>query len=203
MAGKSHVEPAGDRDKSPHAAATIHVRDAGPADFAEIAAIYAHFVQSGTASFEEVAPSAEELRRRFDAVKRRGLPYRVAMLGEALVGYAYASPFRARSAYRYSVENSVYVDHGHHSRGIGLALMRGVIAECAVLGYRQMIAVIGDSANEGSIRLHTRLGFRTIGQEIGVGLKFGRWLDVVQMQLPLGEGTRTAPTSEPIGYVRE
>lgn len=182
--------------------AVCHVRDAEPADFPEIAAIYRHFVESGTASFEEIAPDVGEMLRRFEAVKTHGLPYRVAEAEGAVLGYAYASPFRARSAYRFSVENSVYVDERHHSRGIGLTLMRSVIAECTALGYRQMLAVIGDSANEGSIRLHTRLGYRMIGHEIGVGRKFGRWLDVVQMQLPLGEGTRTPPATEPVGYVR-
>jgi L-amino acid N-acyltransferase YncA len=182
--------------------AVYHVRDAGPADFAEIAAIYRHFVETGTATFEEVAPDADEMRSRFAAITARGLPYRVAEADGAVLGYAYASLFRARSAYRFSVENSVYVDARHHSRGIGLALMRSVIAECSALGYRQMLAVIGDSANEGSIRLHTRLGYRMIGHEIGVGRKFGRWLVVVQMQLPLGEGTRTAPANEPVGYQR-
>ena len=178
------------------------VRDAEPADFPEIAAIYRHFVETGTATFEEVAPTVEEMRGRFTAVKSRGLPYRVAEVEGAVLGYAYVSPFRARSAYRYSLENSVYVDERYHSRGFGFALMRSLIAECTALGYRQMLAVIGDSANEGSLRLHTRLGFRTIGHELAVGRKFGRWLDVVQMQLPLGEGAKTAPTADPLGYVR-
>jgi phosphinothricin acetyltransferase len=179
-----------------------HVRDAEPADFPEITAIYRHFVETGTASFEEVAPSVEEMLGRCKAVRERGLPYRVAAADGAVLGYAYAGPFRARTAYRFTVENSVYVDARYHARGVGLALMRSVIAECTALGYRQMLAVIGDSANEGSIRLHTRLGYRTIGHEIGVGRKFGRWLDVVQMQLPLGDGTRTPPAMEPVGYRR-
>ena len=179
-----------------------HIRDAEPADLPEIAAIYRHFVETGTASFEEVAPPVEEMLSRFKAVKDRGLPYRVAEVEGAVLGYAYAGPFRARSAYRFTVENSVYVDARYHARGVGLALMQSIIAECTALGYRQMLAVIGDSANEGSIRLHTRLGYRTIGHEIGIGRKFGRWLDVVQMQLPLGEGTRTPPAMEPVGYKR-
>jgi phosphinothricin acetyltransferase len=173
------------------------VRDAVPADFPAITALYRHFVETGTASFEEVAPTVEEMRARFAAVKARALPYRVAEADGTVLGYAYAGVFRPRSAYRFSVENSVYVDARQHSRGIGLALMRSVIADCTAQGYRQMLAVIGDSANEGSIRLHTRLGFRLIGHEIGVGRKFGRWLDVVQMQLPLGEGASTPPTAEP------
>src|SRR6185312_2693455 len=119
-----------------------------------------------------------------------------------VLGYAYAGRFRGRSAYRYTVENSIYVAAEQLHRGVGLAMMRDLIRECAALGYRQMIAVIGDSANEGSLRLHTRLGFRTIGHQIAVGLKFGRWVDVVQMQLALGEGARAVPDAEPVGYVR-
>src|SRR6185437_17101324 len=120
----------------------------------------------------------------------------------AVIGYVYAAPFRARSAYRYTVENSVYVAPGRVNRGVGLAMMRDLIRECAALGYRQMIAVIGDSANEASIRLHTRLGFRTIGHQVAVGLKFSRWVDVVEMQLALGDGAHALPSGEPLGYAR-
>jgi L-amino acid N-acyltransferase YncA len=179
------------------------VRDAAADDAAEIARIYAHYVRTTCVTFEEVPPSPEDIRMRLRDVQRAGLPWRVATTArQGLIGYAYASPFRTRSAYRYTVENSVYVAPDRVARGAGTALMRDLIRECAARGYRQMLAVIGDSANEPSLRLHARLGFRTIGQQNAVGLKFGRWVDVVQMQLALGEGERTVPDSEPGAHVQ-
>ena len=184
-------------------APVFHLRDATPDDMGEVARIYAHYVQTSVYTFEEVPPTAEEMHARLRQVRQNGLPWRVVEgRGGAVLGYVYAAPFRARSAYRYTVENSVYVAPDQAQRGAGMALMRDLIRECTSLGYRQMMAVIGDSANEASIRLHTRLGFRTVGHEVAVGLKFGRWLDVVQMQLALGEGARAIPAAEPIGYVR-
>lgn len=184
-------------------APSLHLRDATSEDMAEVARIYAHYVQTSIYTFEEVPPTAEEMRARLRQVKQNGLPWRVVEgEGGAVLGYAYAAPFRTRSAYRYTIENSVYVAPDQAQRGLGMALMGDLIRECTALGYRQMMAVIGDSANEASIRLHTRLGFRTVGHEVAVGLKFGRWLDVVQMQLALGEGGGVIPTAEPIGYVR-
>jgi phosphinothricin acetyltransferase len=184
-------------------APSFHLRDATPEDMAEVARIYAHYVQTSVYTFEEVPPTADEMRARLRQVRQNGLPWRVIEGRDgAVLGYAYAAPFRMRSAYRYTIENSVYVAPDQGQRGAGMALMRDLIRECAALGYRQMMAVIGDSANKGSIRLHTRLGFRTIGHEVAVGLKFGRWLDVVQMQLALGEGGRAVPTAEPVGYTR-
>lgn len=183
-------------------APSFHLRDAVADDMGEVARIYAHYVQTSCYTFEEVPPTPDDMRERLRQVRQNGLPWRVVESRGAIVGYVYAAAFRARSAYRYTVENSVYVaaDQGH--RGAGMALMRDLIRECTTLGYRQMIAVIGDSANEASIRLHTRLGFRTIGHEVAVGLKFGRWVDVVQMQLALGDGARSIPAAEPVGYVR-
>lgn len=184
-------------------ASPFHLRDATPDDMPEIARLYAHYVQTTCFTFEETPPSPEEMRARLRQVRASGLPWRLAEAGDgAVIGYVYAAPFRARSAYRYTVENSVYVAPDRISRGVGLAMMRDLIRECAALGYRQMIAVIGDSANEGSLRLHTRLGFRTIGHQLAVGLKFGRWVDVVEMQLALGEGARSLPTAEPTGYIQ-
>jgi L-amino acid N-acyltransferase YncA len=181
----------------------FHLRDAVADDMAEVARIYAHYVQTSLYTFEEVPPTAEEMRARLQQVRQNGLPWRVVESRDgAVFGYAYAARFRARSAYRYTVENSVYVAADQAQRGAGTALMRDLIRDCTALGYRQMMAVIGDSANEGSIRLHTRLGFRTIGHEVAVGLKFGRWVDVVQMQLALGEGGRAIPAAEPVGYAR-
>ena len=182
---------------------SFHLRDAAPDDMAEIALIYAHYVQTTCFTFEEVPPGVEEMQARLRRSRAIHLPWRVAQsVRGAVLGYAYASPFRPRSAYRYTIENSVYVAPGETHRGVGMALMRDLIGECTALGYRQMLAVIGDSANEGSLRLHTRLGFRTIGHQIAVGLKFGRWVDVVQMQLALGDGARALPDAEPVGYVR-
>ncbi len=184
-------------------ATSFHLRDATPEDMAEVARIYAHYVQTSVYTFEEVPPTAEEMRARLRQVRQNGLPWRVIECRDgAVLGYAYAAPFRVRSAYRYTIENSVYVAPDQAQRGAGMALMRDLIRECTALGYRQMMAVIGDSANEASIRLHTRLGFRTVGHEVAVGLKFGRWLDVVQMQLALGEGSRAVPATEPVGYTR-
>jgi L-amino acid N-acyltransferase YncA len=178
------------------------IRDAVSEDFAEITQIYAHHVRTGTGSFEETPPDVEEMIARFRRVRDQGLPYRVAEIGDALVGYAYASPFRPRSAYRFTIEDSIYVDERYANRGIGRTLLQSVIADCAELGYRQMIAVIGDSANEGSLRLHTRAGFRTIGHQQGVGYKFGRWLDIVLMQFDMNGGTATPPGADPIGWKR-
>jgi L-amino acid N-acyltransferase YncA len=181
---------------------TLHLRDAQSDDMAEVARIYGHYVEASTFTFEEVPPSAEDMRARFRQVKESDLPWRVAEREGAVIGYAYASRFRTRIGYRYSVENSVYIATDEAKRGVGLALMRDLIRDCTALGYRQMMAVIGDSANEASLRLHTRLGFRTVGHELAIGLKFGCWIDVVQMQLALGDGASSVPTSEPVGYTR-
>ena len=182
-------------------AVELRLRGAGEADMAAIAGIYAHYVETSLCTFEETPPSAEEMRRRWQQFHEQGLPWLVAEArGGAVLGYAYAGRFRARSAYRYTVENSVYIAADQVHRGIGLMLMRDLIRDCAALGYRQMMAVIGDSANEASIRLHARLGFRMVGHELAVGLKFGRWVDVVQMQLALGAGAQTVPAADPAGY---
>jgi L-amino acid N-acyltransferase YncA len=186
-----------------NSAIDFRLRDATPDDMDSVARIYGHYVETTVYTFEEVPPTADEMRGRLRQLRQSALPWRVAEASRGtLVGYAYAGPFRARSAYRYTVENSVYIAEDQARRGIGLALMREVIRLSAAAGYRQMMAVIGDSANEASIRLHTRLGFRMIGQEAAVGLKFGRWVDVVQMQLALGDGERTAPAADPVGYLR-
>lgn len=176
----------------------IRSRDAVAGDMPAIAAIYAHYVETSCCTFEETPPTAEEITRRWRQLREQGLPWRVAEAGDGgVIGYAYAGRFRARFGYRYTVENSVYVAHDVVQRGVGSALMRALIADCTALGYRQMMAVIGDSANEASIRLHARLGFRLVGQETAIGLKFGRWVDVVLMQLALGAGAGTVPEAEP------
>ena len=169
------------------------IRPATESDLPVVTAIYEHAVRYGTATFELIPPDLAEMTRRFRVLKDGGFPYLVAALDGAVVGYAYAGAYRPRPAYRFTVENSIYLDPAIHRRGIGMKLMRRLIEECETRGYRQMIAVIGDSANSGSVGLHSACGFQMIGTHPNVGLKFGRWLDTVMMQLALGEGARTIP----------
>lgn len=171
----------------------VLVRPATPADMAQVQAIYAHYVTRSAASFEEEVPSIAEMQRRRDAVVARNLPYLVAEDDGEVLGYTYAGPWRPRSAYRYTVEDSIYVAPFVQGRGIGKALLGALIDRCTELGYRRMIAVIGDSANQGSIGLHRSLGFRQEGVLRGVGLKFGRWVDVVIMHRVLGDDDRPLP----------
>jgi L-amino acid N-acyltransferase YncA len=169
------------------------IRPATEADLPFVTQIYEHAVLYGTATFELVPPDLAEMTRRFHALMAGGYPYFVAVLDGRVVGYAYAGPYRPRPAYRFTVENSIYLDPASHRRGIGLKLMQRLIAESEARGYRQMIAVIGDSANAGSLGVHSKTGFQMIGTHPNVGLKFGRWLDIVMMQLALGEGANTVP----------
>jgi phosphinothricin acetyltransferase len=171
------------------------IRPTAAADLPAITEIYEHAVLHGTATFELTPPDLAEMTRRFDALIAGNFPYFVAVLDDRVVGYAYAGPYRPRPAYRFTVENSVYLAPAIHRRGIGLQLMQRLIAECTTRGFRQMIAVIGDSANLGSIGVHRRCGFQMIGTHPDVGLKFGRWLDTVMMQLPLGDGASTVPAA--------
>ena len=172
---------------------SLEIRPTIAADLPFITGIYDHAVRFGTATFELTPPDLAEMTRRFDALMDGGFPYLVALLEGRVIGYAYAGAYRPRPAYRFTVENSVYLHPSTHRRGIGVQLMQRLLAESVRRGYRQMIAVIGDSANAGSIGLHTRLGFQMIGTHPNVGLKFGRWLDTVMMQLPLGDGGTTVP----------
>ena len=137
------------------------------------------------------------MRRRFDEVVTRGLPYLAAVSGGSVVGYGYCNLFRTRSAYRFVLEDSVYVKDGLLGKGIGKALLSVLIERCTDLGYRQLIAVIGDSGNSGSIQLHASLGFLHAGTLRSTGFKFGRWVDTVNMQRPLGDGDGTLPTADP------
>jgi phosphinothricin acetyltransferase len=174
----------------------LTVRPAEPRDIPAIQAIYAHHVLHGIASFEEEPPEHDEMQRRMNDIRGRGLPYLVAEDrpgSGAILGFAYAAPYRARPAYRYTLEDSVYVLPGNGGRGIGSALLGVLIEICEGLGYRQMVAVIGDSDNAGSIRLHARHGFRDCGTLASVGFKHGRWVDSVFMQRPLGPGDGTLP----------
>jgi L-amino acid N-acyltransferase YncA len=170
------------------------IRPATEADLPFVTEIYAHAVLHGTATFELDPPDLTEMTRRFRALMDGRFPYFAAEVDGRVIGYAYAGPYRPRPAYRFTVENSVYLQPAIHRRGIGLQLMQRLIAECVQRGYRQMIAVIGDSANAGSVGVHTKCGFQMIGTHPNVGLKFGRWLDTVMMQLPLGDGGTTVPT---------
>jgi phosphinothricin acetyltransferase len=172
---------------------SVSIRPATPADIPTITRIYAHAVRHGTASFELEPPDQAEMTRRMQALQDGGFPYIAAEIGGALMGYAYAGPYRPRPAYRYSVEDSIYIDTSAHRRGIGRALLARLIEESERRGYRQMIAVIGDSAQTPSIELHRALGFRMIGNIENVGFKFDRWLDSVLMQRAIGPGATTAP----------
>jgi len=164
------------------------VREASDADLAAIQEIYAHHVRHGLGSFEETPPGLAELRGRRQAVRAAGLPYLAAALGERIAGFAYAAPYRQRTAYRHTVEDSVYVAPEFQGRGVGGALLARLVELCAERGLREMIAVIGDSGNRSSIRLHERHGFRRAGVLEKVGFKHGRWLDTVLMQRSLSPG---------------
>lgn len=166
------------------------IRPARPDDIAAIVPIYAEAVLHGTASFEIEPPDEAEMLRRYTAIRDGGFPYVVAVEEDGtLLGYAYAGPFRPRIAYRFTVENSVYVAPGAQKRGVGRALMDEVIRACESKGCRQMVAVIGDSANAGSIALHRACGFYDAGLLKNTGFKFGRWIDTVLMQRELGPGS--------------
>jgi L-amino acid N-acyltransferase YncA len=171
----------------------IPIRTAAPRDLAAITRIYDHAVRHGTASFEIEPPDEAEMARRQQALLAGGFPYLVAEHNGTIAGYAYAGPYRARPAYRWSVEDSIYLDPQMQGRGIGRALLERLIVEAQARKFRQMIAVIGDSANAPSVELHRALGFRMVGTFDNVGFKFGRWLDSVLMQRPLGEGATTNP----------
>jgi L-amino acid N-acyltransferase YncA len=168
----------------------MNIRPTTPADIPAITAIYAHAVRTGTATFELEPPDEAEMMRRFEKLRGGGFPYIVAMVDGQVSGYAYAGPFRERPAYRFTVEDSIYIAPEMQKRGIGMALMAELIKLSADSGFRQMLAVIGDSNQAGSIALHRACGFRDVGVFKSVGFKFGRWLDTVQMQLPLGKGDK-------------
>src|SRR2546426_2694990 len=170
-----------------------NVRPATPSDIPAITRIYAHAVRHGTASFELDPPDEAEMTRRMRALLEGGYPYLVAEESGAVLGYAYAGPYRARPAYRYTVENSVYVAPEAHRRGVGRVLLDRLIAESESRGYRLMIAVIGDSAQTPSIELHRAAGFKLVGTFEAVGYKFERWLDSVLMQRSLGKGASAPP----------
>jgi L-amino acid N-acyltransferase YncA len=169
------------------------IRPSTPDDVPAIAAIYAWNVQNGTGTFEIDPPDETEMARRRDDVLGKSLPWLVAERDGAVLGYAYANQFRPRPAYRYCLEDSIYLAQGAQGQGIGRLLLAELIAQCEARGARQMLAVIGDSANAGSIGVHRALGFEPTGVMRSAGWKFGRWLDVVVMQRSLGQGDSVAP----------
>ena len=171
----------------------MDIRPAASADIPEIQAIYAHHVLHGSGTFEEVPPSVEELQERFVAVAGRGWSYLVATDATGVLGYAYFTQLRDRSAYRFTAENSIYVREDVRGQGVGKSLVARLLADAETAGFRQMIAVIGDSENIGSIGVHTSLGFKQVGLLRASGLKFGRWVDTVYMQRALGRGDVDVP----------
>ncbi len=170
------------------------IRPATPDDITQITAIYAHAVLHGTATFEIDPPDAGEMARRWRMLTENGHPYLAAEINGVVAGYAYAGPYRSRPAYRWTVEDSIYIAPDAQRRGIGRALLQRLIDETTARDFRQMIAVIGDSAQAASIELHRALGFRLIGTHQAVGFKHRRWLDTVEMQRALGAGSSEPPT---------
>jgi L-amino acid N-acyltransferase YncA len=170
-----------------------NIRPAGAGDIAAITRIYADAVKNGTATFEIEAPDEAEMARRQQALLANNYPYVVAERSGVVAGYAYASHFHARPAYRWCIEDSIYVDPQFHGQGLGRLLMTRLLADAEAHGFRQMIAVIGDSGNAASIAVHAAVGFRLIGTLRSVGFKHGRWLDTVVMQRPLGSADAAPP----------
>lgn len=178
--------------------AALTLRDSTPADVPAIQAIYAHHVLHGTASFELDPPTLADMHTRREAVLAQRLPYLVAERGGEIVGYAYATPYRPRPAYRYTVEDSVYVKPGIAGQGIGGQLLAALVERCTAGGWRQMLAIVGDSGNAASLALHAHQGFHPVGTLRSVGYKFGQWRDTVLMQRALGDGDQRDPGPPPL-----
>ena len=172
----------------------VIIRPSREEDIAAITTIYGHHVLHGLASFEEIPPEPAEMARRRGDILARGLPYLVAEREGRAVGYCYAGPFRPRVGYRYTLEDSIYIDAAEVGRGIGRMLLEPLLERCEELGYRQIVAVIGGRETVASIRLHAALGFTHVGVFTGIGFKFGRWVDTVLMQKALGPGADTLPS---------
>ena len=176
------------------------VRGAINADAAAVQAIYGHHVLHGTGTFEEDPPTIAEMESRMGAVQERGLPYLVAEIDGRVAGFAYAGPFRLRAAYRYTAEDSVYIAPDRMGQGVGRQLVSEVVAICERLGLHQLLAVIGDSANAGSVGVHRSCGFKMIGTMPGLVFKHGRWRDVVIMQKPLNGGAEVDPSGKGLAF---
>jgi L-amino acid N-acyltransferase YncA len=174
-------------------APALRIRPSTPADLPEITRIYGHAVRHGTGTFELDVPDEAEMAKRRDAVLGNGLPWLIAERDGHTLGYAYANHFRPRRAYRFCLEDSIYLDDAARGQGVGRVLLAELLAQCEARGARQVLAVIGDSANAGSVGVHRACGFEDVGVFKSAGWKFGRWLDVVLMQKPLGEGSATEP----------
>ena len=178
---------------------SVSIRDAGEADLSAITEIYADAVHHGTATYELEVPSLAEMTARFADLRAGEYPYLVAEENGVVLGYAYAGPFRARPAYRFIVEDSIYVAPMAKGKGVGRALLIALVEACRAAGYRQLVAVIGDGhAASASVRLHERLGFRHCGKLEGSGYKHGRWLDTVFMQLEMNGGNRADPDPQSV-----
>jgi L-amino acid N-acyltransferase YncA len=169
------------------------IRPSQDEDVPAITAIYRHHVLHGVASFEEIPPEPDEIARRRAEILHHGLPYLVAARSGRILGYCYAAPYRSRSAYRFTLEDSIYIDQAEVGRGLGRTLLTSLVDRCAELGYRQMVAVIGGSDTWPSLRLHMALGFARIGVLPAIGFKFGSWVDIVLMQRALGLGAKILP----------
>jgi L-amino acid N-acyltransferase YncA len=178
---------------APHSPFPPLIRPARATDMASVREIYGHYVETSCATFEDVVPSEGEMIGRWQAVVERHLPFLVIEDAGTVLGFAYAAPFRQRSGYRYTLEDSIYLAPAASGRGLGRRLLADLISHCEALGFRQMVAVIGDSANLASIRLHASLAFRPAGVLSAAGFKFARWIDSVYMQRPLGDGDRSLP----------
>lgn len=171
----------------------ITIRQIAPDDLAAVTQIYEFHTIHGTGTFDETPLSLDDMKARHDKVRAQRLPWLVADIEGSVAGYAYAMQFHTRWGWRFTLEDSVYVSGDHQRKGVGKALLAELIPQCEALGYRQMIAAIGDSENHGSIRLHAAMGFAHAGTYKDVGVKFDRWIDVVLMQRALGEGSKTVP----------
>nr|WP_237173613.1 GNAT family N-acetyltransferase [Paracandidimonas lactea] len=173
--------------------AGLEIRDATPDDIASVQAIYAHHVLNSIYTFEEIPPTVDEMRQRLDKITNQGLPFLVAVLDGVVVGYAYAGLYRPRIAYRYTLEDSIYLSPQQSGKGLGKVLLAELLRRCEQGPWRQMIAVIAGHDNRSSISLHRSLGFAYVGAQPATGYKLGRWIDVVFMQRALGAGSGSAP----------
>jgi len=174
-------------------APAVVLRDVAEADMAAITEIYADAVLNGVSSWEYDPPALDEMIRRKDAILAAGYPYRVAIHQDTVTGYAYASAYRPRPGYAHTVETSIYVAPATQRLGVGRRLLEDLITQCEHLGYRQAIAIVGDSANAQSIDFHIKMGFEQVGLVRSIGFKFGRWMDQVILQKALGEGDGSLP----------